>query len=149
MLLVLLSFFLISVHRDVKLISLKIQDGEKETKADPVEDKVNFRNDELNEHGNDKKEDVVDPFDIQPECSILKELTRRGTRSSSPKDLSLDKIFAAYGKYVSVPNPHPRYDHRSCFFMRPNYNCARNTKNETYTDSTVATDFALVLQQPN
>ena len=94
----------------------------------------------------------IDPFEKQPGCTLLKQLARDGT---NPKgNLSMRGILESYGKYV--PTAHssssePRYDHRSCFLMRPRYNCARSNQNipSTLSNTTAsATDFALILKVP-
>ena len=107
----------------------------------------------------------IDPYEEQPGCLLLIQLARAGT----PKHkLSMRKILKTFGKYVPVASLSsssssgedigqegsvhgPRYDHRSCFLMRPRYNCARNDQNATTNNgnsSHVATDFAMVLETP-
>lgn len=90
----------------------------------------------------------IDPFEAQPGCSLLKELSRDNTIPRS--NLSMRGILGTYGKYITVDRTDhfswPRYDHLTCFLMKPRYNCARNAHNATLTNNTAAsTGFALIL----
>jgi len=98
------------------------------------------------------KPPTVDPFKEQPQCSIM--------TMEALEDTSMRNILEKFGKYVPVPSSsnedfrRPRYDHVSCFFMKPRYNCAippspRNSSdNNNNKSAAIATDFMLVLENP-
>ena len=99
------------------------------------------------EHTNDDDSEI-DPFQEQPGCLLLHDLA--GEEQLPRANLSMRGILETYGTYVPTASldrssSAPRYDHRSCFLMRPRYNCARNFRNTTTNDTFVASDFALLL----
>lgn len=90
----------------------------------------------------------IDPFEEQPGCLLLRQMAEEGQLPRA--NLSMRGILETYGAYVPTASldrssSEPRYDHRSCFLMRPRYNCARNFQNATTNDTFVASDFALIL----
>jgi len=94
---------------------------------------------------------LINPFEEQPGCSLLTQLSKDSTIPQT--NLSMIGILETYGKYVPVNHSSsfgkPRYDHRTCFLMKPRYNCARNFQNTTHAnDMAVASDFALILEAP-
>jgi hypothetical protein len=111
--------------------------GEDETKSGVEETDTN-NNDSIS---NDDGLLLIDPFERQPECALL-----RDGEVPAMKD-----FLRKHGKYVSVAERiaekgGPRYD-QTCFILKPRYNCARNVKNTT-NHGPYAYDFALALKSP-
>jgi hypothetical protein len=132
-------------------LNVDVGDQDEERKSSDDENTTNtVQNDDAGSSSS------IDPFEEQPGCSLLIQLARAGTPK---RNLSMRKILKKFGKYVPVASSSsgedhesslhgPRYDHRSCFLMRPRYNCARNNQNATTNNTSVATDFAMVLETP-
>ena len=98
-------------------------------------------------HTNDD-DSQIDPFQEQPGCLLLHDLA--GEQQLPRANISMRGILETYGTYVPTArldrsSSGPRYDHRSCFLMRPRYNCARNFQLTKTNVTFVASDFALIL----